>query len=176
MCRCARSRGRTKSRRCEARSGRCELLGKARSLAAKTAILNQNRPRSPQDRIGGLAELRLDLADAAVVAMPCWSRVPVAAGSALVVHHRERGCAGSRGSNAEMPRSPPPTPVRDLEASQTSTCGRHRYRTNIVPSRSTRAPRPSGRIRVNSLKPAPSPGILAKIPCGPRVIRPLATS
>ena len=66
------------------------------------------------------------------------------------------------------PRSRSKGPVADEHL-------RH-YRTNIVPSRSTSAPRPSGRIRVNSLKPAPSPGIFAKMPCGPRNIRPLATS
>jgi hypothetical protein len=44
------------------------------------------------------------------------------------------------------------------------------------PSRSATAARPSGSTRVSMRYPKSRPGTLAKIPCGPRTIRPVPTS
>ena len=44
------------------------------------------------------------------------------------------------------------------------------------PERSMTVSRRSGTIRVSALTAAPSPGILANTPCGPRSIRPVRTS
>ena len=54
--------------------------------------------------------------------------------------------------------------------------GMRLQRTNRRPSRSMTVPRRSGRTRVSALKAAPRPGTFAKMPCGPRTIRPVCTS
>ena len=67
--------------------------------------------------------------------------------------------------------------VKDDSSVTSLSCeGRQRYSRYTVPSFSVTRLRRSGRTSVKALSAMPRPGILAKIPCGPRVILPDVTS